>query len=83
MPRTKMGTLPKVATRAERVERIIRTAFAEKGIYFQKDMAQAIGANEATISKALHGQCSKQLICRIHAVVGFQPEVLEELLCAK
>lgn len=83
MPRTKMGTLPRVATKAERVELLIRTAFALKGIYSQKDMAKAIEANEATISRALNGKCTKQLICRIHAVVGFKPEELEELLCAK
>ena len=83
MPRTKIDAWAKKPTAMQRKERIIKKAFAEKGIFTQKEMAYAIGVNEGTLSRAFSHSISKVVVYKLHAFLNFNEAELEELLCAK
>lgn len=81
MPRTKLDKYARrTMSKAEKDADTIRCAFSRKGIFKQVDMAKAIGAGEATISKGFKNGFSLPLLYRIHAVVNFTAEEREELM---
>jgi DNA-binding transcriptional regulator YhcF (GntR family) len=83
MPRTKLDALAKKPTAQQRKERIIKKAFAEKGIFTQKEMAYAVGVNEGTLSRAFSQRISQIMVYKLHAFLNFSEAELEELLCTK
>ena len=83
MPKTKLDAWAKKPTVMQKKERIIKKAFAEKGIFTQKEMAGAIGVNEGTLSRSFTYSISKSTVYKLHAFLNFSEAELEELLCAK
>lgn len=84
MPRTKLDALAKKPTAMQKKKRIVKTAFADKlKICVQKDMALAVGMNPAAFSRSLNIKMSEQTVYKLHALLNFTDEQLEELLCTK
>ena len=80
MPRTKLDKYAqRTMSKTEKEAVTIRCAFSRKGIFKQGDMAKAIGADGATISRGLKNGFSLPLLIRIHAVVDFTAEEKEAL----
>lgn len=84
MPKTRFDAIARRATnKAERDAFIVRKAFAQHGVFKQKEMCEMSGIDPASMSKGLkHGFSPKQIF-KLHAAVRFTEKDLEELVCAK
>ena len=83
MPKTKLDAWAKKPTAMQKKEIIVKKAFAERGIFTQKEMANAAGVSESALSKAFSTKMPEIVVYKLHALLNFTDEQLEELLCAK
>lgn len=75
MPRTKLERF--AVSKAEIETRIIKSAMARNGMFFNKQLAEKVGTTPSYISGGFKKGFSDSMKKRMHKVLHFTPEEIE------